>query len=119
MSLSRRKFLAVSAAAPAVLTAAGKSVPVGLELYSVRGELSKDLFATVRAVAGMGYQVVEFYAPYFNWMPDYAKQVRRLLDDVGIRCRSTHNNTPSFTKTGLAKAIELNRILGAKYMVMA
>jgi sugar phosphate isomerase/epimerase len=118
-SLSRRRFLAVSAAIPAGLIAAGKAVPVGLELYSVRGELSKDLIGTVRAVARMGYQVVEFYAPYFNWTPDYTKEVRRLLDDVGLTCRSTHNNTPSFTRTGLPKAIELNRILGAKYIVMA
>ena len=117
--LSRRKFLAVSAAAPAGLIAAGKNVPVGLELYSVRGELAKDLVGTVRAVARMGYEVVEFYAPYFNWTPEYAKEVRRLLDDLGIRCHSTHNNTPSFTKGGLPKASELNRILGAKYIVMA
>src|SRR5437660_11466628 len=111
MVLSRRKFLAVSAVAPAGLIAAGKNVPVGLELYSVRGELAKDLVGTVRAVARMGYEVVEFYAPYFNWTPEYAKEVRRLLDDLGIRCHSTHNNTPSFTKGGLPKASELNRIL--------
>ena len=119
MTPSRRRFLAVSAAIPALLRSAGKSIPVGLELYSVRGELAKDLFGTVRAVARMGYQIVEFYAPYFGWTPDYAKQVRRLLDDLGIRCLSTHNDTRSFTKTGLPKAIELNRILGAKYIVMA
>ena len=102
------------------MTAAARpQVPVGLELYSVRGELAKDLMGTVRAVAKMGYQVVEFYAPYFDWTPDRAKDVRALLDDLGIRCRSTHNNTPSFTPTGISKAIDLNQILGATYIVMA
>jgi sugar phosphate isomerase/epimerase len=115
MHLSRRTFLAL----PTGLLAASKTVPVGLELYSVRGELAKDLFGAVRAVAKMGYQAVEFYAPYFGWAPAYAGEVRRLLDDLGLRCHSTHNNAPSFTKTGLPKAIELNRILGAKYIVMA
>ena len=119
MRISRRNFLTLSAAAPSCLRAAGKAVPVGLELYSVRGELAKDLLGTVRAVAKMGYQVVEFYAPYFSWTKAYAGEVRRLLDDLGVRCHSTHNNTPSFTKAGLPKAIELNRILGAKYIVMA
>jgi sugar phosphate isomerase/epimerase len=101
------------------LSAAGKQAPVGLEMYSVRGELMKDLFGTVRAVAKMGYQVVEFYAPYFDWTPAQARDVRKLMDDLGIRCNSTHNNQPSFTATGFPKAIELNQILGAKYIVMA
>lgn len=117
--LSRRRFLAISGATPLGLRAAGKSVPVGLELDSVRGALAQDLFGTVRAVAGMGYRVVEFDPSYFNWTPDYARQVRRLLDDLGLRCDSTQNSTPSFSKMGLPKAIELNQILGAKYIVMA
>ncbi|MBZ5575746.1 MAG: sugar phosphate isomerase/epimerase [Acidobacteriia bacterium] len=119
-SVSRRSFLAASAAVPLGLAAAtGKTIPVGLELYSVRGELARDLTGTVRAVAQMGYQVVEFYAPYFEWTPGRAKEVRVLLDDLGVRCHSTHNNTPSFTAAGIVKAIELNQILGAKYLVMA
>ena len=67
----------------------------------------------------MGYQVVEFYAPYYDWTEDYAKQVRKLLDDLGIRCNSTHNGPKSFSAEGIKKAIDLNKILGAKYVVMA
>ena len=67
----------------------------------------------------MGYQVVEFFAPYFSWTPDYAKQVRKILDDPGIRCNSTHNGPPSFAADGLKKATELNQIIGAKFIVMA
>ena len=61
--LSRRTFLAMAGAMPfaASLLAQTKKVPVGLELYSVRGELKKDPKATVTAVAKMGYEVVEFY----------------------------------------------------------
>ena len=121
-SLSRRGFLAATAALPfaASLRAAfAKEVPVGLELYSVRDELTKDLDATVTAVAKMGYQIVEFYSPYFDWTPEKAKQVRKLLDNLGIGCRSTHNGTQSFTDEGLKKAVELNQIIGSKYIVMA
>ena len=96
-----------------------KEIPVGLELYSVRKDLQKDLMETVRGVAKMGYQCVEFFAPYYAWTPDYAKQVRTELDGLGIRCYSTHNGLQSFTPDGIAKAIELNKILGARYIVLA
>jgi sugar phosphate isomerase/epimerase len=119
-ALSRRSFLAMAGAAPLVLAAPTlKKVPVGLELYSVRDELAKDLPATVRAVAKMGYEVVEFYSPYYQWTTEYAKDIRRLLDELKIRCLSTHNGANAFTPEGIQKAIELNQILGAKYVVMA
>jgi sugar phosphate isomerase/epimerase len=119
-SISRRSFLALAGAAPFALAAhKGKRVPVGLELYSVRDELAKDLMGTVRAVAKMGYEVVEFYSPYYQWTPDYTKEVRKLLDDLKIRCLSTHNGANAFTPEGIQKAIELNQILGCKYIVMA
>jgi sugar phosphate isomerase/epimerase len=123
--ISRRRFLALSALAPLALPAtsssppARKQIPVGLELYSVRDELNRDLPGTLSAVAKMGYQAVEFYAPYFQWTASYAGQVRRRLDEVGLSCSSTHNGDESFTPDGLRKAIDLNRILGSRYIVMA
>jgi sugar phosphate isomerase/epimerase len=118
--ISRRSFLAATAAAPLVTAyAQSKKVPVGLELYSVRDEMAKDLMGTVRAVAGIGYKVVEFYGPYYAWKPDYAKEVRKLLDDLGVRCMSTHNDAKNLTPEGLPHAIELNKILGSKFIVMA
>jgi sugar phosphate isomerase/epimerase len=119
-AVSRRGFLALAAAARfAAAAPQSKRVPLGLELYSVRNELQKDLMGTVRAVAKMGYEGVEFYAPYFQWTPDYAKEVRKLLDDLGIRCYSTHNGARSFTPESLPRAIELNQTLGSKFIVMA
>lgn len=124
-TLSRRAFLAMAAASPLARPAFGNTpqnagpVPVGIELYSVRGELAADLEATVTAVARMGYEVVEFYAPYYRWTPAYARTVRVLMDDLGIRCPSTHNSAGAFTEEGLGNAIELNRIIGSDSIVMA
>lgn len=119
-SIPRRSFLVLFGAAPLTLAKpARQKVPVGLELYSVRDELGKDLMGTVRAVAKMGYEVVEFYSPYYDWTPDYAKEVRKLLNDLGIRCRSTHNSANAFSPEGLTKAMELNQILGSKFIVMS
>ena len=120
-TISRRTFLGIAGALPfaARALAAPKDVPVGLELYSVRDELAKDLTGTVTRVAKIGYTIVEFYSPYFDWSMDQAKDVRKLLDDLGIQCRSTHNGTPSFSADGLKKAIDLNHAIGSRYIIMA
>lgn len=139
-TISRRKFLALSGMVPAALLAqsvtgrafaAGeanapvaakpaKKIPIGIELYAVRGELTKDLPGTLREVARIGYEVVEFYAPYFQWTPIYAKEVRSLMDDLGLRCHSTHNHLISFAPgDGMTRAIELNQILGARHLVLS
>ncbi len=123
--VSRRFFLGVSAALPWALRgiasglAKPSSIPVGLELYSVRDELQKDPEGTVRAVAQMGYQAVEFYAPYYDWDHAQAKQMRKLLDELGIHCYSTHNNEDFFSPAKIEHARDLNLILGSRYMVQA
>lgn len=123
-SISRRTFLTFAGALPFAASSVAafqgnRKVPVGLELYSVRNALMKDLPGTVTAVAKMGYQVVEFYSPYFDWTPEAAKDVRKLLDGLGITCPSTHNGRVSFTDEGLKKAIELNQIIGSKAIILA
>jgi sugar phosphate isomerase/epimerase len=120
-SLTRRAFLAMAGAAPfaASAFAQSKTIPIGIELYSVRGELVKDLEGTVGTVAKMGYQIVEFYSPYFSWTPERAKEVRKLLDGLGVKCLSTHNGAQAISAEGLPKAIELNKIIGSKYIILA
>jgi sugar phosphate isomerase/epimerase len=121
-SLSRRSFLAIAGAAPFAASSAfaqSSKVPIGIELYSVRGLLQKDLPGTVRAVAKMGYKVVEFYSPYYNWTTEQAKDVRKLLDELGIKCLSTHNSAQAVSEAGVAKAVELNQIIGSKYVIVS
>jgi sugar phosphate isomerase/epimerase len=135
---SRRRFLQITAALPAMAAAqslwpgelraaetpapppAPKKYPIGIELYSVRGELTKDLPNTLRTIAKIGYEVVEFYSPYFGWKAPFAKDVRAQLDDLGLRCFSTHNGFESLLPgETMAHAIELNQILGARHIIMA
>ena len=133
-SLSRRNFLKTSgvitsgfAAGISPLCALAETAapkvrkyPIGLELYSVRDELVRDLPNTLKTVAEIGYKIVEFYSPYFKWTAPYAKEVRSRLDDLGLRCYSTHNGLESFTPgDNIAHAIELNQILGVRFIVLA
>jgi len=121
--VSRRGFLAAAGAFPFLASVAGAAQPrtvrVGLQLYSVRNAYGADMAGTVRAVAKMGYEVVEFWSPYMQWTDEQAKTTRRLLDDLGISCPSTHNPASSLSGDGLKRAIELNQILGSQAIVAA
>lgn len=121
-SLTRRAFLALSAVLPFAWStkAFGKTtIPIGLEMYSVRDPLKQDAQGTVRAVAQMGYQGLEFYAPYYEWTDAQAKDMRKLLDDLGIRCFSTHNESDYLKADKIGRTRDINGILGSKYVVVA
>src|ERR1700683_1579430 len=100
--LCRGVFRGTAAAAPWIASGqSARRIPIGLELYSVRNELKKDPMGTVRAVGKMGYQVVEFYAPYFQWTAVYAQSMLKHMNDNWMRCFSTHNGPISFSGDGL------------------
>jgi sugar phosphate isomerase/epimerase len=119
-TVSRRSFLTAASSATLVQSAFGtKKIPVGVELYSVRTEMAKSVPPCVVAAAKMGYEGVEFYGDYIKWTTDFAKEIRKLLDDNKIKCYSTHNGNTVFDPANIDKAIELNSILGSRYIVMA
>lgn len=128
--VSRRDLLAKSAVAAAVMTTGAQGAdrvaaarararrlsrsPIGLQLYSVRGECKRDLPGTIEAVAKMGYKGVEF-AGYYNYT---AKQLRKILDDNGLKCCGTHTAMTTLLGDELPKTIEFNKIIGNKYLVV-
>src|SRR5882724_3563127 len=116
--LSRRQF-AILAAASAGLRAQTRSrFPVGLQQTAVGRNIQQDLTGTLRAISKMGYAIVEFSAGTFmNWTPDKAREVRTLLDELNLKCRSTHNEIISFSGVGLSKSLELNQIIGSDTLV--
>lgn len=119
-TVSRRTFLAMSAVAPFALGAgAATTIPMGIEMYSVREALAKDPLGTVKAIGAMGYAGLEFYAPYFAWSNQQVKEMKKLLDDLGMRCFSTHNDANYLDQDHIRQAIDLNLGLGSKYLVMA
>jgi sugar phosphate isomerase/epimerase len=96
-----------------------KPIPVGIEMYSVKDEEAKDILATLRALKDMGYEGVEFWAPYLEWTPEKLKDVRKQLDDLGMKAFSTHNRAHYFDEANFAKVTEYNQALGSKYVIMA
>src|SRR3954468_6388577 len=113
-NISRRTFLAASAASMAALHAQHKRVPVGLLIYAVLADWKKDFNGTLTAVAQMGYDGVEL-TQYESWTPARGKEVRALLDSVKLKVFATHTE-PEFLVPGdkMKAMIELNQILGTQ-----
>ncbi len=61
-------------------------LPIGLQLYSVRNEMEKDFAGTLKKVAEMGYEGVEF-AGLFDRSPE---EIRALLAENGLTAVSAH-----------------------------
>jgi len=125
MNYSRRDMLKFSAGAAAYCAlkvglfgaesfAAEGKIPIALQLYSVRGDAAKDLPGVLKAVAGMGYQGVEF-AGYYGYD---AKQLRKLLDENGLKCCGTHTHLNTLLGDKLKATIEFNQTLGNKYLIV-
>src|SRR5947207_1969807 len=114
-SLSRRGFLAATAASAASLRAQHtKHVPVGLLIYAVLADWKKDFDGTLTAVAKMGYEGVEL-TQYESWTPARAKEVRVLLDSIKLKVFATHTEPEFFVPGDKMKGmIELNQILGTQ-----
>ena len=118
---SRRGFLGAGMTALGGAWAAPRRrrIPIALELYSVREECKKDIKGTVRAVGKMGYDGVEYFATYFDFGVDLCKELRQIMDELKIRCFSTHNAGKFLLPENLDKTIELNRILGSRHIIQA
>ncbi len=120
--LDRRRFLQRAAwgtaglalGAQAVQAAAARKIPVGLQLYSVREQCAKDLPGTLAAVAKIGYQNVEF-AGYHGRS---AKDLRKLLDDNGLKCCGTHTPLETILSDKLTDTIEFNGLIGNKFLIV-
>ena len=92
-----------------------RKIPIALELYSVRNELSKDFVPVIEAVGKMGYQAVEF-AGYYGW-DKKPNELRKLLDENGLKCCGTHTALPTLEGDNLKKTADLHHILGNKFLI--
>ena len=128
MGISRRSFVhksaAVAMAGSAVQSwiraarASAPAIPVGLELYTVNAEMTKDLDGTLRQVAAIGYRHVELPGFYGRGV----RELRESLNSAGLTCESAM--FPVQSEHGernlidnLPECIELAKELGLKYIV--
>ena len=85
---------------------------IGLQLYTVRHAMEKDVEGTIARVAAIGYREVEF-AGYFG---KSARDVRALLDKNGLSSPSSHI---SLAPDQWRAALDAAPVIGHRYLVLA
>lgn len=85
---------------------------LGLQLYSLRDLSSKDFIGTLRKVADIGYEGIEF-AGYGGLS---ARQLKSVLDDLGLQPVSSHVQLVEL-ESNLDAVMEYGQELGLQYVV--
>lgn len=86
---------------------------VGLQLYTVRDDMEQDFEGTLRKIAALGYQGVEF-AGYFGRT---AEQVKAILEETGLTVLGAH--TPYVKlRDSLDEEIAFNKAIGNTTLIM-
>jgi sugar phosphate isomerase/epimerase len=85
---------------------------IGIQMYTLRDDMAKDMEGTLRKVAELGYEGVEF-AGYFGWE---AAKLKSLLDEIGLKTIGSHLSLQSL-RDNLQGEIDTLKTLGASYII--
>lgn len=132
MAYNRRSFLKTSAAATAGISLAGLPLmscagkvtadtkKYGLQLYTVRNDVAKNLTGTLEYVAKAGYSQIELYGfdgtTFFGKSP---KEFKAMFDGLKLTSPSGHYNFGGVLQSGnldfWKKVLEAGNIMGNEY----
>jgi sugar phosphate isomerase/epimerase len=96
--------------------AGAKKIPVGIQLYSFRKQGEKDFPGIIKKAAEIGFAGVEFagYGPY----GDKPAELRKMLDDAGLKAFGTHTGYNLVMPEQLQKTIDFHKTIGCPYVIV-
>ncbi len=92
-------------------------VKISVQLWSVKDELKQDFKGTLKTIAKMGFDGVEFagnYGPY----KDDAAGLKVFLDDLGLKASGAHVHFGDFEGDKFQEAVDYFKVLEAKYLII-
>jgi sugar phosphate isomerase/epimerase len=89
-------------------------IPLAVQVYSVRQDAAADLAKTLKALADMGYQGVEFAGFYGHEAAD----IRRMLDDNGLQCAGSHTAWDDVQPAKLEQTAAYNKTLDNRFLII-
>ena len=131
IGMSRRNLIAAGLAAGAAGVAGaavartpaepffkGNGLPIGLQLYTLGGDLRADVDGLLGQVAKIGYRTVEM-AGYLGKTP---KELRASFDKAGLKCTSSHVQAkpsgPEPSLQDLDRLIADAKVIGIEHIVL-
>lgn len=122
-SITRRGFLAATAATAAASFAKPLGMPIGCQTWPVRQEISKDLDGTLATLASSGFETIELCSPasYGDFKPLLSmtpQQLRAKIQAAGLQCVSCHYGFGEL-KGHLDERIDYAKGLGLRQMIIA
>ena len=130
--ISRRNFISQGASAAVVAAAAlsnvplslfaaedygGNKIPIGLQLYTVGQDFRQDAAGTLAKLTKLGYKGVEFAGGSYS--SSDPKDMRKLLDDNGLKCCGLHVQLNQLTGDNLAKSVAAAKVMGNTRLVVS
>lgn len=151
-AMKRRTFLRRSTGASMAISTLGmgilpnsansapgaKSIPIGIQLYTLATVLSEDFEGTLKMLSDTGYQKLEFAGPYYfssneeidnniliqqmglkgyGYHNNTPEELRKILDDLGLSAPSAHISLESMDHN-LDEAINAAKIIGHEYITI-
>ncbi len=89
------------------------TIEIALQLYTLRSHTARNMLATLRTIAAMGYGAVEL-AGYEGIS---AREIRAVLDELGMRTIGAHINLESLAEHPQQVLSDM-QILGCRYVVV-
>lgn len=120
--MKRRRFVHKSLGAGLLLTSAGRAAAAGirtlpeawgLQLYTLRSLMARDVERTIAAVARIGYGEVEF-AGYFGRSP---AQIRATLEAEGLTAPAVHLSLQEL-RSSFEEAVDAAAEIGHRYLIL-
>jgi len=87
---------------------------VAIQLYSLRQDCAKDFFGTLKSVADLGYDGVEF-AGFYGKTP---QEVREELDKLGLGVAGSHTGFNATILWAYRKTVDFNKAIGNKNIII-
>ncbi len=111
------KYLAIALTLFCVnLSYAGKDMQYSVQLWSVRDAVDKDFKGTLKAIADMGFDAVEFAGNYGGMENDPAA-LKAFLDKLGLKASAAHVRMHTYSDEEFDKWANFFKVIGCNYLI--
>jgi sugar phosphate isomerase/epimerase len=98
--------------------AGGVTTPqLGVQLWSIRDELARDFEGTLKRLAAMGFQGVEF-AGHFGPYEQHPANLKAVMEKYGLQCAGAHVPLEKLSAEIFAATVAFYQVIDCRYLIV-